>query len=229
MATTQQAIDTKYDYYLALRDEKLKALFSSAILGWARQNGLNTFEAMTNYAGAISLIGENLSTIKGVDFLLGLTQIDFSYNKLTDVGDLSGLSALEVIHLQNNQLTDIGNVSGLKSLTELNVYNNQLTDIGILSELTALTYLNVYNNQLTVVGDLSEHTALTYLNLGANNLETAQVDAALANMHTAYDLSGKIATIDLHGTYMAIPTGGVNNADYVYLTNAGVSVTIRTA
>jgi len=76
---------------------------------------------------------------------------------------------------------------------------------------------------------LSGLTALTYLRLDNNNFATAQVDKVLADMHTAYDATGKIATINLSGANMGIPTDGVNNADYVYLTNAGVSVTIRTA
>ena len=163
MATTQQAIDTKYDYYLALRDEKLKALFSPVILGWARQNGLNTFEDMVNYAGTLDFSSRHLKTLNGLDLL--------------------------------------------KALTSLNLYNNQLTDVGDLSGLTALTYLRLDNN----------------------NFATAQVDKVLADMHTTYDATGKIATINLSGANMGIPTDGVNNADYVYLTNAGVSVTIRTA
>ena len=185
MTTTQQAIDTKYDYYLALRDEKLKTLFSPVILGWARQNGLNTFEDMVNYVGTLDFSSRHLKTLNGLDLL----------------------KALKSLYLANNQLTDVGDLSGLTALTQLHLYNNQLTNIGDLSGLTALTYFYLYNN----------------------NFATAQVDKVLADMHAAYDATGKIATIDLSGATMGIPTDGVNNADYVYLTNAGVSVTIRTA
>jgi len=87
MATTQQAIDTKYDYYLALRDEKLKALFSPAILGWARQNGLNTFEEMINYAGTLDLSHRHLKTLSGIDLLAALTGLQLPSNQLTDIGD----------------------------------------------------------------------------------------------------------------------------------------------
>jgi len=250
MTTTQQAIDTKYDYYLALRDEKLKTLFSPAILGWARQNGLNTFENMVNYAGTLDFSSRHLKTLNGLDLLKALTYLNLASNQLTDVGnlsgltalthlyldnnqltnigDLSGLTALTYLYLYNNQLTDVGNLSGLTALTYLHLASNQLTDVGNLSGLTALTYLNLYNNQLTDIGDLSGLTALTTLYLNNNNFATAQVDKVLADMHTAYDATVKIATINLSGANMGIPTGGVNNADYVYLTNAGVSVTIRT-
>jgi len=229
MATTQQAIDTKYDYYLALRDEKLKALFSPVILGWARQNGLNTFEDMVNYAGTLDFPSRHLKTLNGLDLLKALTHLNLGSNQLTDVVDLSGLTALTYLNLGYNQLTDVWDLSGLTALTYLNLYSNQLTGVVDLSGLTALTYLSLANNQLTDVGDLSGLTALTSLYLYNNNFATAQVDKVLADMHTAYDATGKIATIDLSGATMGIPTGGVNNADYVYLTNAGVSVTIRTA
>ena len=229
MTTTQKAIDTKYDYYLALRDEKLKALFSPAILGWARQNGLNTFEDMVNYAGTLDFSSRHLKTLNGLDLLKALTQLYLQNNQLTDVGDLSGLTALTFLYLNNNQLTDVGDLSGLTALTHLYLYNNQLTDVGDLSGLTALTRLYLDRNQLTDVGDLSGLTALTQLTFFNDNFATAQVDKVLADMHTAYDATGKIATISVSGANMGIPTNGVNNADYVYLTNAGVSVTIRTA
>ena len=75
MATTQQAIDTKYDYYLALRDEKLKSLFSPEILGWARQNGLNTFDDIVNYNGGLNLSGIGLSTVSGLNYFKEISEI----------------------------------------------------------------------------------------------------------------------------------------------------------
>jgi len=229
MATTQQAIDTKYDYYLALRDEKLKELFSPVILVWARQNGLNTFEDMINYAGVLSLNNANLKTLHGVDLLKALTGINFSYNQLTDVGDLSGLSELTSLYIIGNPLTNVGNLSLLTKLTTIVFSSNQLTDIGSLSKLISLTYVELAYNQLTDIGDLSGLVALTYLGVSNNNLTTAKVDKVLTDMHTAYDATGNIATISLNGANMGIPTDGASNADYVYLTNAGVSVTIQTA
>jgi len=229
MATTQQAIDTKYDYYLALRDEKLKSLFSPAILGWARQNGLNTFEDMVNYNGELYLDHRHLKTLIGIDLLKSISLINCSNNQLTDVGKLDGLTSLTYISLGGNQLTDIGVLSGLTALTRIYLYTNQLTEIGDLSELILLEQINLSHNQLTDVGNISGLTALSYLNLNDNNFATAQVDKVLADMHTAYDATGVIETIDLSGANMGIPTDGASNADYVYLTNAGVSVTIQTA
>jgi len=229
MATTQEAIDTKYDYYLALRDEKLKSLFSPEILGWARQNGLNTFESITNKNGVLDLSKRHIKTLIGVDLLKKIEELRINSNQLTDIGNLSGLNALTLININNNQLTDIGDLSGLIALTYISASSNQLTDIGDLSGLIALTYLNLYDNQLTDIGDLSGLVSLTYLNLYNNNFTTAKVDKVLADMHSAYDATGVISSINLSGANMGIPTDGASNADYVYLTNAGVSVTIRTA
>jgi len=185
MATTQQAIDTKYDYYLALRDEKLKALFSPVILGWARENGLKTFEAMVNYNNVLGLPSRELKTLKGLDLLAGLTQLNIGRNQLTDVGDLSGLFALQYLYANVNELTNVGRLYDMINLISLRLNENQFA--------------------------------------------TEQVDQILSDMHTAYDATGKISSILLNGANMGVPTGGVNNADYVYLTNAGVSVTIQTA
>jgi len=185
MATTQQAIDTKYDYYLALRDEKLKTLFSPVILGWARQNGLNTFEEILNYTGTPDFSNRELSSLNGFDLLLSIGGCNIANNSITDIGDISGFKNMGYFNASNNQLTKVGNISGI--------------------------------------------TTLTYVILNDNNFSTQSVDNALKDLHAAFDAGANLIAIYLQGANMGIPTNGVNNADYVYLTNAGVSVTIRTA
>jgi hypothetical protein len=94
-----------------------------------------------------------------------------------------------------------------------------------VSGLTALTYLNLGYNSLTDIGSVSGLTALIYLFLDGNSLTVAMVDAKLSQCRVAYDGGAPFSSgIQLHDN--AIPTGGVSNADYVYLTGQGISVTI---
>jgi len=207
MATTQQAIDVKYDYYLALRDEKLNTLLSPAVLGVAKQNGLETFEDIKNFTGVFQLDNSETTSVAGIEYFNNITQLFLDNNQLSGALDFSCIINLSYLYANNNQLTSIGNVSGLTELERLIVNDNQLTNVGDLSGLTKLKFLHLDNN----------------------NFATEQVDKVLSDMRVAYDATGTISGIYLSGVSMGIPTGGVNNADYVYLINAGVAVTIQTS
>lgn len=85
--------------------------------------------------------------------------------------------------------------------------------------------LDLSDKGLKTLKGLEYLTALTYLYLNNNSLTVAMVDAKLSQCRDAYDGGAPFSgSIQLQGN--AIPTGGVSNADYVYLTEQGISVTI---
>lgn len=108
---------------------------------------------------------------------------------------------------------------------DLDLSDKGLKTLKGLEYLTSLTSLYLNNNSLTDIGSVSGLTALTYLRLDNNSLTVAMVDAKLSQCRDAYDGGAPFSSgIQLQGN--AIPTGGVSNADYVYLTEQGISVTI---
>ena len=73
---------------------------------------------------------------------INLTQIDLSYNKLTNTFGLAALSEkLQRCDLRYNQLTGIDGVSSCKSLEVLKLEGNQISSYDVLQDLTELKQL----------------------------------------------------------------------------------------
>ena len=64
----------------------------------------------------LSLLGNQLTSVKGLEKLTKLEHLELDGNQLTDVKGLEKLTQLTVLTLGNNQLTD---VKGLEKLTKL--------------------------------------------------------------------------------------------------------------
>lgn len=95
---------------------------------------LSALAAMTT----LELPTGGVTSLPGLGYCTGLTRLDCSFNKLTEL-NLSGLTQLTTLWCQRNQLTTL-DVSGLTQLTELWCFSNNLTalDITQLSGLSTL-------------------------------------------------------------------------------------------
>ena len=102
---------------------------------------------------------EDISDLKGIEYLTALEKLDCSYNKLTalDVSRNTGLAALEC---ENNRLATL-DVSKNTRLKELCCHSNQLTALNI-SKNTNLEYLYCDNNNLSTL-NVSKNRKLAYL------------------------------------------------------------------
>lgn len=221
----QELIDAKGKYQKMLNVEKLHFLFSESILGYMLETyALTEFDELIASAGNLLLSQRGLKSLKGLNFMRSLNELQLDTNGLTDIGDISGLTKLTELKLNTNQLTDVGSVSGLIKLTTLYVNVNQFTDIGVVSALVDLVYFYASSNQLSNIGSVSGLTSLYRLRLDNNQFPTAAVDAILSDMKAAHQATGSITQVYLANN--SVPTGGATNADYLYLTDAGVTVTI---
>ena len=101
-------------------------------------------EAVTS----LNIKEKNLTDISGIEYFTNLTNLDCSYNQLTElpVGNLTNLKSLDC---SDNQLTALP-VENLTNLTLLYCSNNQLTALPV-EKLTQLTNLRCNNNQLTAM------------------------------------------------------------------------------
>jgi len=94
---------------------------------------------------------KNIRSLKGIEFFTALTELNCSFNQLTEL-DLSKNTALKYLDCSENY-----------SFTTLD-----------LSKNTELTYLNCSGNILTTL-DLSKNTELTYLNCGCTELKELNI------------------------------------------------------
>lgn len=125
-------------------------------------------------SGATEVAGGSagVESLLGIQNLPSLANLDISFNRITDVGPLSGLTNLTDLNLFSNLVADIGALSGLTGLTELRLADNLVSDSGIsvLSGFTALTLLDLRINSLTDISGLSALTSLTSLRLESNTI-----------------------------------------------------------
>ncbi len=99
---------------------------------------------------SINLDSLNISSLKGIEYLIGLKGLSCSNNNLTKLEALP--DSLIVLHCDMNRLTDLGTLPD--RLTELICNYNRLTDLGQLP--SGLTSLQCNNNRLSDLGQLPD-------------------------------------------------------------------------
>ena len=122
-------------------------------------------------ATEIELPRKGVSSLKGVEKLRFLTELDCSWNDLTEL-DLSKNTALTVLYCAHNELTAL-DVSSNTALTELNCSYNQLTALDV-TQNAALSVLICGYNQLTAL-DVSCNPELKSLDCWSNKLTKLNV------------------------------------------------------
>jgi len=96
-----------------------------------------------------------------------ITQLSFlGEPHLTELGPLSGLSALQRLDCGNTQVSDLGPLSGLSALQRLGCGGTQVSDLGPLSGLSALQHLDCGGTRVSDLGPLSGLSALQRLACG---------------------------------------------------------------
>ena len=118
--------------------------FRNLLLSWYEgADGVLTDREIA-LAKHLPLNNKNIRSLKGIEFFTALTELNCSFNQLTEL-DLSKITALKYLDCSENY-----------SFTTLD-----------LSKNTELTYLNCSGNILTTL-DLSKNTNLTYLKCSGN-------------------------------------------------------------
>ena len=130
---------------------------------------INTITYLDVSMGAGSNTG--IFDLTGIEDFTNLTELDCSYNQLTEL-NISQNTQLLYLICYNNQLTEL-NVSQNTQLLYLACYYNQLTELNV-SQNIQLTSLICYNNQLTEL-DVSQNTQLTFVWCTDNEIDCIQV------------------------------------------------------
>jgi len=107
----------------------------------------------------ISVSGQNIADLTGIEAFINITSLNCSGNQLTSL-NLSSNTALSIIRCENNQLTFL-DVSQNNQLISLHCFLNQLTSLD-LSQNLQLQELACRTNLFTTL-DLSQNVNLTLL------------------------------------------------------------------
>lgn len=119
----------------------------------------------------ISVINQNITSLKGIEYFRKLETLSCSDNQLTSL-DVSKNTELQKLYCDGNQLTSL-EVGENTVLDTLHCYNNQLTSLDV-SQNSALQWLSCYKNKLTSL-DVSKNTNLTLLYCDSNQLTSLDV------------------------------------------------------
>ena len=165
-----EGVDIDADFALLLRTNSGIQNNGTAWSGWGKSQDQLTDVDMAAIS-AINVSGQNLSSLKGIEYAVNLTNLNFNNNQLTDI-DISNNILLTHLYFDYNQLTDI-DISNNILLTHLQCYNNQLTDLDI-SHNSDLTFLWCHKNQLTDL-DVSNNLSLTTLLCDTNGIDELDV------------------------------------------------------
>jgi len=133
------------------------------------------FEAIQKNADYLNLNSIGDSTVldsKSLAILLpyihklkSLTDLDLSYNGITDASFLKELKSLTRLDLNNNQISDISFLKELKLLTNIDLGWNKIKDASSLQELKSLIKLDLKSNQIEDFSFLKQLEFLRSLNL----------------------------------------------------------------
>lgn len=151
--------------------------------------------------------------------------LDISYNRLANLGFLSGISGLKTLNvsnnfissklssiplsvvtldISNNGLTDASELSRLVNLVNLNISGNLLTETDGLKGCTALVTLDASSNRISQTTGLDSLTKLYNLNLSNNLLQDMPLHTLLKNL-SVFDISyNNISNVALVNRYTNI-------------------------
>ena len=92
-----------------------------------------------------------IKNIEGLQYCSNLTNLNLSWNDISDISPLSALVKLADIDLSGNKITDITALSGLTELINLSLSWNQVVDISPLVDNISIDngdYINLIDNPL---------------------------------------------------------------------------------
>ena len=117
----------------------------------------------------LNLRGNEISNIKFLEELTGLTFLNIYGNNISDISYISGLGNLENLTLSNNNIEDYSPLEKLNKIQKLYLDNTGIQDLSVLDEMkSSLKKLSVTNNTITDISNLKVFKQLNTVWLGGN-------------------------------------------------------------
>ncbi len=131
--------------------------------------------AWTNYEydiWSIDLADNNIDKIDtDLSCLKNLSELNFSFNKISKIENLDWLSFIKKLDLWNNEISTIAWLDNLKTLNDLHLWYNKITKTTWLEKLTNLISLKLQHNEIYDLEWVKDLVNLEELKLEFNKLE----------------------------------------------------------
>ncbi|CAL6017548.1 Conserved_hypothetical protein [Hexamita inflata] len=112
----------------------------------------------------------NLQNLNGIQVMTELTELNLSFNQISDISKLSTLVKLTVLELDQNNIESISVIQHFNELHTLDLSQNLISTITSLKSLYKLKVLDLSYNKLASVSDLSALSDIKHLNVSKNNI-----------------------------------------------------------
>jgi hypothetical protein len=156
----------------------------------------------------IECYNKGIGSIEGIENFISVTNLNFTYNQITTIPDLSKLTDLIVCAFSANEITTFPDLSNNAKIQEIHFAQNQLTTLPNLQNNTDLRYLILIENKITSIPDLSHLTQLSWLTINSNpvttmgslagNLWLRALDISNTKLASFPDLSQNVELRELH-------------------------------
>ncbi len=137
-----------------------------AELGYAPEHTLtrSDLESVT-YLGVFET---PVTSLRGVSFLINLSEIHISSGYIEDISELNGLQNLSSIDISNCYIESIPDLSDCPMLTSLYLVNNLVKDISPVMDIPSIRYLSLENNRISSLAAIKDITWLDGLGIDNN-------------------------------------------------------------
>ena len=117
-------------------DQSIVSIISQMFLG----NSGKYLESidLSQIDGELILSDSNISNLDGLQYCIGVTNLDLSHNKIENIYEINSLEQLEELDLSNNDIVNIDQLIGLDNLDTIYLDSNQIDDIEILLKIKQL-------------------------------------------------------------------------------------------
>ena len=176
--------------------------------------GSYTFVEPAVEAAVREVLGKETGDITYED-LLGITELDVSLAKLTNVEDFQYMPHLTKLVLRHNKIDDLSPLVGLTNLSELDLYSNEISDLSPLAGLTNLTNLELTGNNISDLSPLAGLTNLVSLGLNSNHISDLSPLAGLTNLTELFLWYNSISDIS--------PLSGLTNLSNLRLSGNNIT------
>ena len=115
------------------------------------------------------------SQIQNLQHMSQLRVLNLSYNYITDLSCLEGLTKLEEIHFSHNNVSDISFMKNMYELRQISAENTGISDISVLSDKTKLESVFFGDSYVTDISPIRNSKGLKYV--GFNEAQIPDINA----------------------------------------------------
>jgi len=165
-------------------------------------------------------VGDGIKKLDGIEHLVELTEVNFSFNRISDIGSLARLPRLVIIDLSHNNIRGMpvfdSNVSlqrielnynlmeSLEWLTtqhfavlsSLSIAHNHISNLSGLASHPNVSELNVRNNQISDLAPILNLNHLVMLDAGSNNIDDVSGIGKLVDLRRLFLDRNRLSSID---------------------------------